>query len=111
MRKRLLPLPIPLRGLPAAPPGLVTLLLQVVRVVQRVLTRHRLDSAQLEADEGRGGAVTLSQRLGSAANLNTRLRGLLLDGGVSAWRRWCAGVRRSGLAHQRRGACAPPVVA
>jgi hypothetical protein len=38
-------------------------------VVQRVLTRHLLDNAQIKTDEGHGGAVTLIQRFGSAANL------------------------------------------
>lgn len=39
-----------------------------------------LDAAGLKADEGHGGAVTLIQRFGSAANLNIHLRGPLLDG-------------------------------
>lgn len=60
-------LPIPLRLLLAAHPELVTPLLQVV---QRVVTWHLLAAAGLVADEGRGGAVTLIQRFGSAANLN-----------------------------------------
>ena len=37
--------------------------------VQRVVTRHLLDGAELTAGEGHGGAVTLIQRFGSAANL------------------------------------------
>jgi len=77
VRQWVLSLPIPLRVLLAAQPELVT---SVLQVVQRVLTRHLLDSAQLEADEGHGGAVTLIQRFGSAANLNIHLHGLLLDG-------------------------------
>jgi hypothetical protein len=70
-------LPIPLRVLLAAQPELVT---PVLLVVQRVIARHLLDAAGLEADEGHGGAVTLIQRFGSAANLNIHLHGLLLDG-------------------------------
>jgi hypothetical protein len=41
----------------------------VLQVVQRVVTRQLLAAAGLVADEGRGGAVTLIQRFGSAANL------------------------------------------
>ena len=72
-----LSLPIPLRVLLAAQPELVTAVLQVV---QRVVTGHLLDGAQLKADEGHGGAVTLIQRFGSAANLNIHLHCLVLDG-------------------------------
>jgi hypothetical protein len=41
---------------------------------------NRLDAPGLKADEGHGGAVTLIQRFGSAANLNIHLRWLVLDG-------------------------------
>ncbi|SER45158.1 MULTISPECIES: transposase [Pseudomonas] len=77
VRQWVLSLPIPPRVLLAAQPELVT---PVLQVVQRVLTRHLLDAAGLEADEGDGGAVTLIQCIGSAANLNIHLHGLLLDG-------------------------------
>ena len=70
-------LPIPLRLLLTAQPELVT---PVLQVVQRVVTRHLLDRAGLKADEGHGGAVTLIQRFGSAANLNIHLHCLVLDG-------------------------------
>ena len=40
---------------------------------QRVVTRHLLDGAELTAEEGHGGAVTLIQPFGSAANLNIHL--------------------------------------
>ena len=70
-------LPIPLRVLLAAQPELVT---PVLQVVQRVVARHLRDSAQLTADEGHGGAVTLIQRFGSAANLDIHLHCLMLDG-------------------------------
>jgi hypothetical protein len=43
-------------------------------------TRHLLAGAQLEADEDHGGAATLIQRFGSAANLNIHLHCLVLDG-------------------------------
>jgi len=61
----------------AAQPELVT---PVLQVVQRVIARHLLQAAGLEAGEGHGGAVTLIQRFGSAANLNIHLHGLLLEG-------------------------------
>ncbi|HYN61401.1 MAG TPA: transposase zinc-binding domain-containing protein, partial [Rubrivivax sp.] len=66
VRQWVLSLPIPLRLLLAAQPKLLT---PVLQVVHRVIARHLLDSAQLEADESHGGAVTLIQRFGSAANL------------------------------------------
>ncbi len=77
VRQWLLSLPIPLRLLLAAQPELVT---PVLQVVQGVVTRHLLDRAGLKADEGRGGAITLIQRFGSAANLNIHLHCLVLDG-------------------------------
>ena len=38
------------------------------------------DGVGLRSDEGHGGAVTLSQRFGSAANLNIHLHCPVLDG-------------------------------
>lgn len=76
VRQWVLWLPIPLRVLLVARPELVT---PVLQVVQRVVTGHLLDHAGLEPDEGACGAVTLVQRLGSAANLNTYLHCLVLD--------------------------------
>jgi len=75
VRQWVLSLPTPLRVLMAAPPELVT---PVMQVVKPVLTCHLLDSAQLDADEGQGGAVTLIQRFGSAANLDIHLHCLVL---------------------------------
>ncbi len=77
VRQWVLSLPIPLRVLLAAQPELVT---PVLQVVQRVLTRHLLEAAGFKPDEGNGGAVTLIQRFGSAANLNIHLHCLVLDG-------------------------------
>jgi hypothetical protein len=77
VRQWVLSLPIPLRLLLAAQPELVT---RVLQAVQRVITRHLLDVAELKADEGHGGAVTLIQRFGSAANLNIHMHCLVLDG-------------------------------
>ncbi|MFM8769521.1 MAG: transposase, partial [Rubrivivax sp.] len=42
--------------------------------------RHLLGHTGLKSDEGQGGAVTLIQRFGSAANLNIHLHCLVLDG-------------------------------
>ena len=70
-------LPGNLARLLAARPELMT---SVLQVVQRVVTRHLLRQAGLKADEGHGGAVTLIQRFGSAANLNIHLHCLVLDG-------------------------------
>ena len=69
-------LPTPLRLLLSAQPELVT---PVLQVLQRVVARHLLDDAELRADEGHSGAVTLIQRFGSAANLNVHLHCLVLD--------------------------------
>ena len=69
VRQWVLSLPIPLRLLLAAQPELVT---PVLQVVQRVVTRHLLDGVGLKGEEGQGGAVTLIQRFGSAANLNVQ---------------------------------------
>jgi hypothetical protein len=77
VRQWVLSLPIPLRLSLAAQPELVTPVLQVEK---RVVTRHLLDRAGLKLDEGHGGAVTLIQRFGSAANLNVHLHCLVLDG-------------------------------
>ena len=77
VRQWVLSLPIPLRLLLAAQPELVT---PVLQVVQRVVARHLLDGVGLKGDEGHGGAVTLIQRFGSAANLNIHLHCLVLDG-------------------------------
>jgi hypothetical protein len=46
----------------------------------RLRCGHLLGQAGLKADEGHGGAVTLIQRFGSAANLNVHLHCLVLDG-------------------------------
>ena len=77
VRQWVLPLPIPLRLLPAAQPKLVT---PVLQVVHRVITRFLLKQAGVKADEADSGAVTLIQRFGSAANLNVHLDCLVLDG-------------------------------
>ena len=81
VRQWVLALPIPLRLLLAAQPKLMT---PVLQVVHRVITRHLLDQAGLKAEQADSGAVTLIQpslpMTGSAANLNTHLHCLVLDG-------------------------------
>ncbi len=77
VRQWVLSLPIPLRLLLAAQHKLVT---PVLQVVQRIVTRHLLGQAGLKADEAHGGAVSLIQRFGSAANLNIHMHCLVLDG-------------------------------
>lgn len=52
----------------------------MLQVVQGVLMRHLLDRADLKGVGGQGGAVTLIQQFGSAANLNIHLHCLVLDG-------------------------------
>jgi Putative transposase/Transposase zinc-binding domain len=65
------------RGLLAAQPNVVTTVLQVV---QRKITLHLLQRANLNPTQAQGGSVTLIQRFGSAANLNIHLHCLVLDG-------------------------------
>jgi Putative transposase len=77
VRRSVLSLAIPLRVLLAGQPELVT---PVLRVVQRVIKLHLLDHTRLRADEGQGGAATLTQRFGSAANVNIYLHCVVLDG-------------------------------
>ena len=78
VRQWVLSLPMPLRLLLAAQPKLVT---PVLQVVHRVITRFLLKQAGVKSDEADSGAVTLIQRIGSAANLNIHLHCLVLDGG------------------------------
>lgn len=74
IRQWVLALPNGLRLLLAARPELLT------QVVHRVLQGHLLKGAGLQSGQGQGGAVTLIQRFGSAANLNIHLHCLVLDG-------------------------------
>ena len=77
VRQWVLSLPIPLRLLLAAQPKLM---MPVLQVVHRVITRFLLKQAGAKAGEADSGAVTLIQRFGSAANLNVHLHCLVLDG-------------------------------
>ncbi len=85
VRQWVLSMPIPLRLLLAAQPKLVT---PVLQVFQRVVRGHLLNGVGLKGEEGQGGAVTLIQRFGSAANL-IHLHCLVLDG---VYRRGADGV-------------------
>ncbi len=67
VRQCVLALPIAPRVLLATQPELVT---PVLQVVQRVIARHLLDAAWLNAGKGCSGAVTPIQRFGSAPDLN-----------------------------------------
>ena len=96
VRQWVLSLPILLRLLLAAQPKLVT---PVLQVVHRVITRHLLNQAGLEADEADSGAVTLIQRFGSAANLNIHMHCLVLDG---VYRGGALTARRNSSRHLRR---------
>ena len=73
----MLSLPIPLRGLFAVHPELLTL---VLRIVHRAINTHLIKQTHIERKDAATGAVTLIQRFGSAANLNTHLHALVLDG-------------------------------
>ena len=77
VRQWVLALLIPLRLLLTSRPELLTAVLQVV---QREIGRHLLGGTGLRVSQGRGGAVTLIQRFGSAANLNIHLQCRVLDG-------------------------------
>ncbi len=77
VRQWVLSFPIPLRILLAAHPEL---LLPVLQIVHRLIATFLIKQAGAERSEADTGAVTLIQRFGSAANLNTRPHGLVLDG-------------------------------
>ena len=71
-----LSLPMRLRLLLAARPELMTL----VQEVQRAPLGYLQEQAGVGRGQGQGGAVTVIQRFGSAANLNIHLHCLVLDG-------------------------------
>ena len=77
VRQWVLSFPIPLRILFAAHPELLT---SVLRIIHRVIAGFLLKQAGLKRATADTGAVTLIQRLGSAANLNIHLHCLVLDG-------------------------------
>ena len=77
VRQWVLSFPIPLRSLFAVYPALLT---PVLRIVHRAIHTHLIKQANVKRDEAASGAITLIQRFGSAANLNTHLHALVLDG-------------------------------
>ncbi len=77
VRQWVLSFPIPLRVLLAAHPHLLS---PVLQVINRALSTFLIKQAGLKRSEAQTGAVTLIQRLGSAANLNIHLHCLVLDG-------------------------------
>ena len=54
--------------------------LRMLLAMQRVVERHLLDRTGLKPEQGQAGTVMRIQRFGSAANLNTHLHCLVLDG-------------------------------
>ena len=89
VRQWVLSLPIPLRVLLAALPEMVTPMRQVV---QPMVTRPLLCGAQLEADEGQGGALTLVQRSDQPPTCR------------SACTAWCCAARTGAVRAYRCGA-------
>ena len=77
VRQWVLSFPIPLRSLFAVHPGLLT---PVLRIIHRVIHTHLIKQSGVKRTEAASGAITLIQRFGSAANLNTHLHALVLDG-------------------------------
>ena len=77
VRQWVLSFPIPLRSLFAIYPELIT---PVLRIVHRAINTHLIKQAGIERQQAATGAITLIQRFGSAANLNTHLHALVLDG-------------------------------
>jgi Putative transposase len=55
------------------------LLTPVLHILHRVVHTYLIKQAGLKRDEAASGAITLIQRFGSAANLNTHLHALVLD--------------------------------
>ncbi len=76
VRQWVLSFPIPLRGLFAVHPDLIPLVLQIIH---RAITTFLIQQTDIKRSEAATGAITL-QRFGSAANLNTHLHALALDG-------------------------------
>jgi hypothetical protein len=77
VRQWVLSFPIPLRSLFAVYPELLT---PVLRILHRAIHTHLIKQTEVEREQAASGAITLIQRFGSAANLNTHLHALVLDG-------------------------------
>ena len=77
VRQWVLSFPIPLRSLFAVHPERIT---PVLSIVHRAINSHLIKQAGIERQQAATGAITLIQRFGSAANLNTHLHALVLNG-------------------------------
>ena len=77
MRQWVLSFPMPLRSLFAVHPELLT---PVLRILHRAIHTHLIKQTEVKREQAASGAITLIQRFGSAANLNTHLHALVLDG-------------------------------
>jgi hypothetical protein len=77
VRQWVLSFPIPLRSLFAVYPQLLT---PVLCILHRAIHTHLIKQSKVEREQAASGAITLIQRFGSAANLNTHLHALVLDG-------------------------------
>ena len=77
VRQWVLSFPIPLRSLIAIHPELIT---SVLCSAHRAINTHLIQQTQIKRKDATTGAITLIQRFGSAANLNTHLHALVLDG-------------------------------
>ena len=86
-------LSIPLRVLLPAQPELV---MPGLEVVQRVATRHLLETAEPEADESHGGAVTLNRHFGLGSRPRYSPALPVAGPGVSVRRRRLAQPHRGG---------------
>ena len=77
MRQWVLSFPLRVRYLLAAYPDAHA---PILKVVNRTVSNHLIGKAGFRRGEAKGGAVTLIQRFGSAANLDSHLDALVLDG-------------------------------
>ncbi len=77
MRQWVLSLPFPLRFLFASQPHVMN---KVLGIVHRVISTYLIKKAGRSKKTARTGSVTLSQRFGSALNLNIHCHMLFLDG-------------------------------
>ena len=77
VRQWVLSFPIPLRSLFAVYPELLA---PVLRILPRAIHTHLIQRTGVKRADAASGAITLIQRFGSAANLNTHLHALMLDG-------------------------------
>ena len=77
VRQWVLSFPMPLRSLFAVHPALLT---SVLRIIHRVIHTYLIKQTDIKRNQAASGAITLIQRFGSAANLNTHLHALVLDG-------------------------------